>query len=165
MAPQKPIERGTRAVILCLRAIGTPGKEIQKLVGSPISSINGLYNSAIKRGFNPEARPLDFNEYIGESTPRRTPESKVTKTGAKKEYVLTEKASKPGLIINEHSPATPTPRSRTSRKKVKAAEPTEENPDVSRETSHETEESGMDLEEDCVPLIKEERECVPFSKV
>jgi hypothetical protein len=92
MAPPKQIEQGTRAVILCLRAIGTPGKEIQKLVGSPISSINGVYNSALKRGFDPEARPLEFNEYIRESTPRRTAESKVTKTGAKKEYALTGKS-------------------------------------------------------------------------
>jgi hypothetical protein len=68
------------------------------------------------------------------------------------------------LTINKRSPATPTPRSRTPRKKVKAAESTEEDTDNSRETSHETEGLGMDLEEDCVPLNKEELEHVPISR-
>ncbi|KAJ5301048.1 uncharacterized protein N7443_006050 [Penicillium atrosanguineum] len=94
------IEPGTRAVILCLRAIGTPAKSIQQLVGSPISTINGLYNAALKKGFDPDARPLEFNEHITDS-PRRTDEFKVKNAG------------------------TPTPRPRAPRKK-KGAENTEE---------------------------------------
>ncbi|KAJ5145253.1 hypothetical protein N7448_002645 [Penicillium atrosanguineum] len=77
------IEPGTRAVILCLRAIGTPAKSIQQLVGSPISTINGLYNAALKKGFDPDARPLEFNEHITDS-PRRTDEFKVKKSGIRK---------------------------------------------------------------------------------
>ncbi|KAJ6104635.1 hypothetical protein N7523_010955 [Penicillium sp. IBT 18751x] len=100
------IEPGTRAIILCLRASGMPAKNIQQLVGSPISTINGLYNSALKKGFNPDSRPLEFNEFITDS-PRRTDEFKVKKPGTKK------------------AAGTPTPRPRAARKNKAAAEPIE----------------------------------------
>jgi len=50
-------DMATRAQVITLKAIGFPNKEIQQYTGIKPRTINSIYDRAIKRGFDPNAKP------------------------------------------------------------------------------------------------------------
>ncbi|KAG6019568.1 hypothetical protein E4U19_007063 [Claviceps sp. Clav32 group G5] len=68
MAPYNDL--ATRASVLTLKATGFSTKEIASLTGVPTRTVDYIFAKAVKRGFNPQERPLNIKNHLVENGPR-----------------------------------------------------------------------------------------------
>ncbi|KAG5913834.1 hypothetical protein E4U61_006468, partial [Claviceps capensis] len=68
MAPYN--DNSTRTSVLTLKATGFSTKEVASLTGVPTRTINYIFAKAVKRGFNPQDRPLNIKNHLVEDGPR-----------------------------------------------------------------------------------------------
>ncbi|KAJ5202015.1 uncharacterized protein N7498_006678 [Penicillium cinerascens] len=55
-----PADTATRGLIIGLKATGKSYSEIAELTELPRSTIQRIYETAVKRGFDPQKRPLEI---------------------------------------------------------------------------------------------------------
>lgn len=71
-------EISTRALIIGLKTTGKTSVEVAELTNIPVRTINAIYARAIKRGFDPNRRPLELHDIYLTDAPRSGRPSKQT---------------------------------------------------------------------------------------
>ncbi|KAJ5128934.1 hypothetical protein N7448_002643 [Penicillium atrosanguineum] len=77
MAP--PMDNTTRGVILGLKMAGKGNTEIAEIIGMTPSAVSMLYLRAVKKGYDPEKRPLGaLDSFFGGGSTPNTPKKRKT---------------------------------------------------------------------------------------
>jgi hypothetical protein len=90
------MDNTTRGLILGLKIAGKPPSEISELTGMRANTVSKLWARAVKRGFDPEKRPLSVSDSFfidgrsADSSPAATP----TPVSKKRKFTAKKRQSK-----------------------------------------------------------------------